>query len=151
MLTLWRLCFNFSSFSFPDSLSPHPTRLPPPLLSGRNSTLTGFSHKYSLYPIRKRIHGHCLCVWCQLRETLFTDFTFPWQRQIYSERAGRGGSLAGEKLLAQGTSGRGLKGRGAFLLSREPIGSHGLKSVGLIGSFRMPANGGNVLGILLSI
>lgn len=37
------------------------------------------------------------------------------------------------------------------MLSREPIGSHGLKSVGLIGSFRMPANGGNVLGILLSI
>lgn len=37
------------------------------------------------------------------------------------------------------------------MLSRKPIGLHGLKSVGLIGSFRMPANGGNVLGILLSI
>lgn len=62
--------------------------------------------------------------------------------------------MAGEKLLAQGTSGHSMESctkGGRFAFCAEPIRSDGLESAGLIGRLRMPANAGDVLGILLCI
>lgn len=64
------------------------------------------------------------------------------------------GSAAGEMLLAQGTSGHRIERctqGGRFPFGLDQSDRIGPESVGMIGRLRMPANGGNVLGILLSM
>lgn len=126
-----------------------PFSLPPPLLPECNSTLTGLKHQV-----------HLVTQW---KEYITTAFVCNAKKQCGGNRCLLISHSHGkDKYTARGVSdwrkaaGSGdirshygkLYPRRAFRFYTEPIK---LDEAGLIGRLRMPANGGDVLGILLSI